>query len=123
MKKEYKQCIAKFVKYICNELNIDMDFKVKLSTKRSDDLKTYAYYNVQTHDVKVYCKNRGMADVLRSVAHELVHHKQNKNGELTSDIQDVGGKIENEANSISGQLVKKFGYEFPDLNIYDISIN
>jgi hypothetical protein len=33
--------------------------------------------------------------------------------------QDVVGKIEDEANAVAGQLVKKFGYENPDLAIYN----
>lgn len=119
MDKSTKHCIAKFVKYICDELNIDNDFKLSLSSVRSEDLKTYAYYNPETYKIKIYCKNRGVADILRSIAHELIHHVQNKNGELQGEIQDVGGKIEDDANRIAGQFVKKFGYENPKLAIYD----
>lgn len=123
MNKEHSICIAKFVKYICDELNIDNNFKIKLSMSKSGDLKTYAYYNPSTYDIKVYCNNRGLADIMRSLAHELIHHYQNQNGELTGEIQDVGGKIEDDANSIAGQFVKKFGYENPDMLIYDKFIN
>lgn len=123
MDKLNKTCIKTFLKYICNELNIDYDFKLKLVMQRDPDLKTYAYYNPNTYDIKIYCKNRGMADVLRSIAHELIHHYQNKNGELAGEIQDVGGKIEDDANSIAGQFVKSFGYQYPKLAIYDMNFN
>lgn len=122
MNKSNKQCIAKFLKYICDELQIEMDFKLKLTMNRDSDLKTYAYYNPDTYHIKVYCKGRGIADVLRSIAHELVHHLQNKNGELNQEIQDVGGKIEDDANRIAGQFVKSFGYENPELLIYQTVI-
>jgi hypothetical protein len=58
---------------------------------------------------------------MRSVCHELVHHKQNQNKEIKpgKDIPDIGGKIEDDANSIAGQLIKKFGYQYPKLSIWN----
>jgi len=109
MDKLNKYTIVKFIKFVNDEL---------LVNQRSDDLRTYAYYDPSNGDVKVYCKNRGLADVLRSIAHELIHHQQNQSGQLQQPTQDVGGKIEDEANSVAGQLVKKFGYENPKLAIY-----
>ena len=119
MDKLSKYAIVKFIKFINDELNINTPFKVSLVKQRDDDLKTYAYYNPQNGDVKVYCKNRGLADVLRSIAHELIHHHQNQVGKLDEPTQDIGGEIEDEANSVAGQLVKKFGYENPKLAIYN----
>lgn len=118
MDKLDKYAIVKFIKFISDELNLNDPFKVKLVTQRDDDLKTYAYYNPSNGFVKVYCKNRGLADVLRSIAHELIHHHQNQTGKIQGPTQDVGGDIEDEANSVAGQLVKKFGYAYPKLAIY-----
>lgn len=113
-----KLLVAKFLKFVNDELNINRPFKVKLATQRDDDLRTYAYYDKSSGLIKVYCKNRGVADVLRSIAHELVHHLQNQRQELDVQHADVGGKIEDEANAVAGQLVKKFGYANPELAIY-----
>ncbi len=118
MDKLSKYAIVKFIKFVNDELAIDQPFKVKLVTQRDDDLRTYAYYNPSNGDVKVYCRDRGLADVLRSIAHELIHHHQNQMGKLEEPTQDVGGEIEDEANSVAGQLVKKFGYANPKLAIY-----
>jgi len=114
-----KYTIVKCLKFINDELNLNQPFKVKLAQNRDEDLRTYAYYNKVNGDIKVYCKQRGLADVLRSIAHELIHHQQNQNGKLQGPTQDVGGEIEDEANSVAGQLVKKFGYENPELAIYE----
>ncbi len=119
MDKLNKYVIVKFIKFVNDELTLNKAFKVKLVTQRDTDLKTYAYYNPQNGDVKVYCKDRGLADVLRSIAHELIHHHQNQSGKLEQPTQDVGGEIEDEANSVAGQLVKKFGYANPELAIYE----
>ena len=119
MDKLAKYTIVKCLKFINDELNLNQPFKVKLAQNRDEDLRTYAYYNKVNGDIKVYCKQRGLADVLRSIAHELIHHQQNQNGKLQGPTQDVGGEIEDEANSVAGQLVKKFGYENPELAIYE----
>lgn len=118
MNNDSKYCIAKFIKFINDELNLNKPFKVKLSTTRDEDLKTYAYYNKENGNIKVYIKNRGLADVLRSIAHELIHHRQNQDNLLNTPHPDIGGQIEDEANSVAGQLVKKFGYRYPELTIY-----
>lgn len=118
MDKNLKYCVAKFVKFIGEEINLNTPFKITLSSNRDEDLKTYAYYDKQNKIVKVYVKNRGLADVLRSIAHELIHHKQNESDLLNIPHPDIGGQIEDEANSIAGQLVKKFGYRYPKLAIY-----
>jgi len=117
--KNNKYICVKFIKFINDELSFKQPFKVKFTKNRDDDLKTYAYYNPNENTVKVYYKNRGLADVLRSIAHELIHHHQNENGKLEQPVQDVGGQIEDEANSVAGQLVKKFGYANPKLAIYE----
>ena len=119
MDKLSKYAIVKFIKFINDELNINTPFKVSLVNQRDDDLNTYAYYNPQNGLVQVYCKDRGLADVLRSIAHELIHHHQNQLGKLEEPTQDIVGEIEDEANSVAGQLVKKFGYANPKLAIYN----
>lgn len=45
-----------------------------------------AYYNPSTMEVNVFVTGRHPKDILRSIAHELVHHMQNEKGEL----QDSG---------------------------------
>jgi hypothetical protein len=41
-----------------------------------------AYYDPQSMSVTIYTDNRHTKDILRSLAHELVHHTQNENGML-----------------------------------------
>ena len=45
-----------------------------------------AYYDPKERAVSIYVDGRHQKDILRSFAHELVHHTQNENGEL-----DMGG--------------------------------
>jgi hypothetical protein len=55
--------------------------------------------------------------VCRSIAHELVHHKQMLEGRLKNtalDGQD-GSPIENEANSTAGIIIRKYGKLHPEI--------
>lgn len=119
MNKKKKLKIAKFVKFVTSQLGIDTPFKIQLVTKRDESFKTYAFYDPNTGLVKVYVNRRGLADIMRSIAHEFVHHKQNQDKRLNAPHQDVGGDIEDEANAKAGAFVKQFGYDNQDLNIYD----
>ena len=119
MNKQTKYCIAKFTKYIKESMGIKTPFSINVTKNRDEDLKTYAYYNPAENFIKIYVKNRGMADILRSIAHEIVHHHQKENDKLQFPVQDVGGDIENEANAKAGEFVKQFGYENPELAIFD----
>lgn len=123
MKNDLKYTVVKFAKFVKDELNLNLPFKLVFVSERDQDLKTYAYYDKVNKTVKVYTKGRGLADVLRSVAHELIHHKQNQDKKLDVPHADVGGAIEDEANSVAGQFVKKFGYANPELEIYSKNFN
>jgi hypothetical protein len=54
---------------------------------------------------------------MRSIAHELVHHKQYEQGRLKVQPPDIGGEIEDEANAKAGQFIKM--YSKIDETIYD----
>jgi Zn-dependent peptidase ImmA (M78 family) len=49
-----------------------------------------------------------LGDILRSIAHELVHQMQHEEGRIEYPVQDVGGEIEDEANAKAGSIVKSF---------------
>lgn len=46
------------------------------------------YYDPETMEIHVFATGRHPKDILRSIAHELVHHSQNEKGEL-----DTGGYV------------------------------
>lgn len=105
------RAVADFVNFAKNFLGIKDDIKVELSFKRTPDLTTTAYYDVENPLIKVYIKDRAIVDVIRSIAHELVHHKQNIEKRLTDTTKDGadGSEIENEANAIAGIIIRKYG--------------
>jgi len=52
------------------------------SENASQPLGKTAYYDPQGMSVTIYTDDRHTKDILRSLAHELVHHTQNENGML-----------------------------------------
>ena len=116
-KKENK--LSEFVKFVKKELGIKNMPEILVKATR-DGLKTTANYDYRQENkvVKVYGKNRALVDVMRSIAHELVHHKQFEDGRLDGPKPpDIGGEIEDEANAKAGQFIKMFSRL--DETIYD----
>ena len=111
--------IDDFVDFVSGDLELDNDFTVNI-TNDSDDVETLASYDINDNEVTVLGKNRSLPDIIRSVAHELVHHKQNERGELTGRKEEGedGSPWEDEANAKAGEIVRKYGRENPE--IYDI---
>lgn len=108
--------VSDFVNFAKEFLGITDDITVELAFERTPDLVTTAYYNLDGF-VKVYVKDRAVIDVCRSIAHELVHHKQNIEDRLV-DVQadgEDGSPIENEANAVAGVIIRKYGKLHPEL--------
>jgi biotin carboxyl carrier protein len=118
VKKKPLNKIDEFVKFVIKELGIKHPPAVVI-TGNKDGIKTTANYDYGKENkiMKIYGKNRMMVDVMRSAAHELVHHKQWEDGKLKTPPPDIGGPIEDGANAIAGRLIKKFA--LIDSTIYD----
>ena len=111
--------MADFVNFAKDFLDIKDDIKIALAFERSKDLGTTAYYNHVDKRIKVYAKDRAIMDVCRSIAHELVHHKQNLDDRLNKPGEDGadGSDIENEANAVAGVIIRKWGKKRPELYV------
>jgi uncharacterized protein YdiU (UPF0061 family) len=55
------------------------------------DLGRTAHYHPETFTITIYTDKRHMKDVLRSMAHELVHHDQNCNGAFEEPFETGPG--------------------------------
>lgn len=108
--------VSDFVNFAKKLLDINDDIKVELAFEKTPDLKTTAYYHNTENRIKVYVKDRAKIDIMRSIAHELVHHKQNLIGKLTDPEKDGadGSPIENEANALAGVIMRKWGRLHPE---------
>ena len=82
---EFKQALTGIYRDGCKKFNIRTTPKVVL---RKDDengaltLGRTAYYDPAELTIVLYVSNRHPKDILRSFAHELIHHVQNERGDL-----------------------------------------
>jgi len=115
---ENKERLNEFVKFVKKELELETVPTIVIKGNR-DGLKTTANYDYTKENkiIKVFGKGRMLVDIMRSVAHEMVHHKQFEQGRLEVRPPDIGGEIEDEANAKAGQYIKM--YSKIDPTIYD----
>lgn len=81
----FKSHLAQLFAYLQKELQLKTVPKVKLMSddKNADKvLGKTAYYNPQEKLVVLYITNRHQKDILRSFAHEIIHHWQHENEKL-----------------------------------------
>ena len=111
-----KDKLNRFVKFVKKELDLKTVPTISIQNHR-EGLKTTANYDYTKENkvIKVCSKNRALVDVMRSIAHELVHHKQFEQGRLDVKPPDIGGEIEDEANAKAGQYIKMFAKEDPSI--------
>jgi hypothetical protein len=101
--------LKEFVLFCCNNGNINHQTKIFLRGTRDKNLATTASYNPNNHNIHIYCKGRHIVDIMRSIAHELMHMIQMLENRLYDNSGEDGSPEENEAHSFSGLMIRKFG--------------
>lgn len=116
-RKEFNKMLRGFVDFTVSRLDIKNPPQIRY--KESGDQgeqPSFGGYAPGSKELLVHTKNRHPMDIFRTVAHELVHHKQNEDGRLGKNVAaegSTGSDIENEANSEAGKIMRYFGKENP----------
>jgi hypothetical protein len=114
--KDKAPIIQKLVTFACEQLQIEQPpIKLINSPTYTQEHSSFGGYYPSEQKIVCVVHNRNMADILRTLAHELVHHMQNGKGELDSDSGEDGSPSENEANSTAGIIMRKFGRDNPQI--------
>ena len=96
--------VKKFAKFASKELGIDKLPDINYVGHEQDKTKSFGSYNGSS--IKVRVAGRQSIDIMRTVAHELAHHKQKLKGEKGDN--KAGGKTENDANAKAGEIMRKY---------------
>jgi len=100
-----------FIKYLQKSYPLRSDIIIKFVGERIGNMTT-GQRNTQ-NELIILSKGRMNRDILRTLAHEWVHEYQRTI--LNRDQgPDIGGKNEDEANSESGSIIKKFEQSYPN---------
>ena len=76
---------------------------------------TFGAYNPNNGEINLALADRHPTDILRTLAHELVHFAQGQRNELHDNSGDTGSDHENEANAVAGIIMRIFSKRNPDL--------
>lgn len=74
---------------------------------------SFGRYDNDTGVVSLAIAQRHPVDVLRTLAHELVHYKQHLDGDMYAGAGETGTPIENEANAVAGIIMRHFNKKYP----------
>ena len=75
---------------------------------------SFGRYTPNTHTLEVNLANRHIMDILRTVAHELVHCRQHELSPLPDEAGETGSRWENEAHAKAGELMRDYADANPD---------
>ena len=112
--KENVEAVEKFAKHCIKELGLKGKIKITLSEKQTG-MPTAGYFNPQDCTVFVAVHNRAIADIMRTIAHELTHCKQQQDGVDFPNDDEGLQPYEDEANTSSGRLVRFYGRKNRDI--------
>ena len=115
-----KELIRDFIKHCKQELGIQSLPHIRLIADKDwvMERRSFGEYNPGENTAYVYYPSRCTADVFRSLAHELVHHRQNELHMIEADSGETGSDIENDAHAFAGIIMRDYGKMNPA--IYEI---
>jgi hypothetical protein len=114
-KDNFKDMFKKFIPVAMHYIGLDslpeMEF---VATVDDEQQPTFGRFDNSTDTLTVALMNRHPNDILRTLAHELVHYKQNVEHELNDDSGRTGSPEENQAHQIAGIVMRHFNKKYPE---------
>lgn len=104
--------VKRFLPWVARELDIKDLPKIKLLDQPMNN--SFGTYDSAENCLYLVTGGRHPVDVLRTLAHELTHHKQNLAGVLDAHSGQTGTDEENEANANAGIVMRNFNAEHPE---------
>ena len=109
-----------FIRFCKKELNIQSLPQIAMVKDKTfvSDRRSFGEYHPGQMTVKVFYHGRNLADVCRSLAHELTHHRQHELDLIYNEAGETGSDIENDANAMAGIIMREYGKLNP--NVYEL---
>jgi len=104
-----------FIKFACNELDIQEHPTIDVVDQVPDaDGMTFGRYEAESKKIYLVARGRHPKDVFRTLAHELVHYKQDQQDRLNIESGATGSPEENEANARAGIIMRNYSEVNPE---------
>lgn len=85
----------------------------KITFQKNMDQATFGSYDADTDQLTLAIHNRQPVDILRTLAHELVHARQRESDSIRPGDGRTGSAIENQANAGAGVIMRLFSQKYP----------
>ena len=116
-KKDTYPILLDFVRFAAEHLELKTlpKFDFVFDSKQSVERKSFGGYQPGAEHITITVKNRHINDICRTLAHELVHFKQDLNDELADDdAGSTGSPQENDANAQAAVIMCNWGKQHPN---------
>ena len=116
----FHKLAQQFLPYAQEKLQFDKPVDVQLMSdpqNAKDPLGKTAYYDPNNMKITLFVDNRHVKDIMRSLAHELVHHKQNCRGDFDGGVDTSPGYAQEDGKmrKLEGEAyLEGSGYLFRD---------
>ncbi len=104
-----------FLPIAIKHLQLDHIPKIHLCKEMEDThVPTFGRFENESKTITVVIANRNIVDILRTLAHEMVHYAQGEEHRLDDDSWETGSPIEDEANAEGGVIMRLFNQAHPN---------
>jgi len=83
------------------------------NTTKHGEQASFGMYMPDDDCIMLVVANRQPVDILRTLAHELVHCQQRNHGRIDDESGRTGSPIEDEANAEAGVIMREFAKQHP----------
>jgi len=121
LKEDPNRHLQHFLDHTSKELNLKTLPNIQLvnDRKAAAENRSFGGYSPGLKEIRVNTAGRHVADIYRTLAHELVHYKQDVEGRLSADnvaeAGKTGSEFENEANTLAGVILRNYGKANPKI--------
>ena len=108
--------LEKFAAFCVKKLGIENPpgIQLKRDPEWSRRNATFGRYVPETNVMILSVADRHPMDIMRTLAHELVHRNQDEHEPMPDHAGETGSEWENEANARAGVLMRGYGEQNPD---------
>jgi Zn-dependent peptidase ImmA (M78 family) len=116
---EHFPLLKEFISYVKDFLKLNSlpPVTFSYSSVTAKNMCSFGGYNITDKSISLNVANRHQADVFRTLAHELVHYKQDLENSLYDGAGETGSPIENEANAEAAVIMRNFARSHPEVFI------
>jgi Zn-dependent peptidase ImmA (M78 family) len=112
---EFAKIMQDFLPFAMKELGINVLPKFKLAAQiPAGDQPTFGKFVDTENTIYLALDQRHPLDILRTLAHELVHFRQNTEHHLDDTSGHTGSPEENEAHELAGIIMRNFNKAHPE---------